>query len=34
MRLFGISMGTILLITIALIVGKKYGSGIPLIKSV
>jgi len=32
MKILGLSMGTILLIIIALIVGKKYGSAIPLIK--
>jgi len=34
MKIFGIGLGTILLIIIALIVGKKYGGGIPLIRSV
>jgi hypothetical protein len=34
MKILGISMGTILLVLIALVVGKKFGSVIPLLKSV
>ncbi len=34
MRIFGVSIATILLIVVALYVGKKYGSAIPLLKAV
>ena len=33
-HIFGLSLTTILLIIVALIVGKKYGSAIPLVKNV
>lgn len=34
MRILGVSLGTILIVVLALWVGRKYGSSIPLIKSV
>ena len=34
MRIFGVSLMTILLVVVAIYVGKKWGSSIPLIKSV
>lgn len=34
MRIFGVSLATILLIVVALYVGKKYGGMIPVLKSV
>lgn len=34
MKIFGVSLATIFLIVLALWVGRKYGSNIPLIKSV
>lgn len=33
MKILGISVGTIILVVIALVVGKKYGSSIPVIKA-
>ena len=34
MKIFGISMATILLILVALVVGKKFGGAIPILKSI
>lgn len=31
MKIFGVSIATIILVVVALVVGKKYGSSIPLI---
>lgn len=34
MKILGVSLGTILLVVVVAIVVKKYGSSIPLLKSV
>lgn len=34
MRILGISVGTIVLVLIALYVGRKYGGSLPLLKAV
>lgn len=34
MRIFGISLGTIILVVLVAVVVKKWGSSIPLLKSV
>ncbi len=34
MKILGVSLGTILLIVVVAIVAKKYGSSIPLLKSI